>query len=253
MAARNKTISEGRLHGGRRTASMFSVPTVVNKSGQPAEPLCIWVCVVKSLWSAPDKAPGSSGWPMRCKRGILAMTRINLLLCLCLILPACSRGARDNADSPPAQVRHGPDAVVITILDDGQMYFVTPARYLKMRSFPLYRCISHATYAKMVAALPAGDVVVRGVCTAERELYPLISPSIDVPGGADAQATIRLVGRGRPPGNPQATAIHFRYFFFRYRAVWRGRYLIRKRGIVNFVFNRRGRYMQAWVMLHPKS
>ena len=111
----------------------------------------------------------------------------------------------------------------------------------------------HATYAKMVAALPAGDVVVRGVCTAERELYPLISPSIDVPGGADAQATIRLVGRGRPPGNPQATAIHFRYFFFRYRAVWRGRYLIRKRGIVNFVFNRRGRYMQAWVMLHPKS
>ena len=181
------------------------------------------------------------------------MIRISLLLCLCLILPACPREARDNAHSPPAQVRHRPNAVVITILDDGQMDFVTPARYLKTRSFPIYCGISHAAYAKMRAALPAGDVVVTGVCTAERELFPLISPSIDVPGGADVQATIRLVGLGRPPGNPQATAIHFRYFFFRYRAVWRGRYLIRKRGIANFMFNRRGRYMQAWVMLHPKS
>ena len=181
------------------------------------------------------------------------MIRINLLLCLCLIMPACSRGSRDNAHSPPGRISHRPKAVVITILDDGQMHFVAPARYLAMRRFPMYGGISYATYAKMRAGLPAGDVVVKGVCTANRKLYPLISPSIDVPGEADVQATIRLVGSARPPGDPQATVIHFRYFFFGYRAVWRGRYLIRRRGVVYFVFNRRGRYMQAWVMLRPKS
>ena len=139
----------------------------------------------------------------------MKVIRVILLLCLCLVLPACSRGSRDNVHSPPARVSHHPKAVVITVLDDGQMHFVAPARYLAMRRFPMYCGISYATYAKMRAALPAGDAVVKGICTAERKLYPLISQSIITPGG-DVQATIRLEGPGRPPGNPQATVIHLR-------------------------------------------
>lgn len=165
----------------------------------------------------------------------MKVIRINLLLCLCLATPACERGSRESAQAPPGRVSHRPKAA-ITILDKWRIHFGEPA-----------------TFAKARAALPSGDVVVKGVCIAERNLFPIISPSIDVPGWADVEAAIRLVGPGRPPGNPHATVIHLRYFFFAYKAVWRGRYLIRKRGIVYLVFNRRGRYMQAWVILRPRE
>ena len=116
----------------------------------------------------------------------------------------------------------------------------------------MYHGISYATFARGRAALPPEAVVVKGVCTAELDLYPLISPSIITPGG-DVEATIRLEGPGRPPGNPLATAIRFRYSFFGYRGAWRGRYLIGKRATVYLVFNRRGRFLQAWVMHLPKK
>ena len=162
------------------------------------------------------------------------MIRLNLLLCLCLAIPACNRGSRESAQAPPGPASHRP-RVVTTVLDKWQMHFGQPA-----------------TFAKVRAALPSGDVVVKGVCVAERKLFPIISPSIDVPGWADVEAAIRVVGPGRPPGNPRATVIHLRYFFFAYKAVWRGRYLIRRQGVVYLVFNRQGRYMQAWVIQRPK-
>ena len=91
------------------------------------------------------------------------------------------------------------------------------------------------------------DVVVIGVCTAIHKLYPIISPSISVPGDVDIEAVIRITGMQHPPGNPNATLIYLRYFFFNYKSVWQGSYLIQKGQMVYFLFDGNGKCLKIWI------